>query len=451
VAIVGAGASGTLVAIQLLRSAHGPLEVLLVEKERPHGLGAAYSTTHELHILNVPAGNMSALPDQPGHFLAWAKAQDPSLHEGSFARRELYGRYLRSLLGEAEGRARPQVSLIRRTGEVTSLRRGRDLWELSFGEGSPTQVHAVVLAMGNDPPAQLPVPDGGLYQSPRYHAMPWGGGAFAGFAPGDSVLVLGAGLTAVDTLAALWKAGVKGPFYVLSRHGLLPRVHASSPPPPKPQPAPGRVELRPLLREVRRAAEAREGSWHPAVDCLRADAQARWSGLALSERRRFLRHVRPFWDVHRHRMAPEMGRLVEQLRESGALTVVAGRLQSFRLVGEGVEATFRPRGGREDRMLRVHRVVNCTGPYTLLQRSTNPLTQSLLASGLARPDELGMTYDANEEGTLLNREGLPQAGLYALGPLLRGGLWESVAIPEIRVQAERLAQRLLDATISARL
>src|SRR4051812_12829712 len=93
VAIVGAGASGTLTAVALARAAPH-VRVVLVD-DRSHGVGVAYSTSDEQHRLNVPACGMSALADDGAHFVRWLAASGYDAGERDFVPRAWYGRYLR--------------------------------------------------------------------------------------------------------------------------------------------------------------------------------------------------------------------------------------------------------------------------------------------------------------------------------------------------------------------
>ncbi|XXF78682.1 FAD/NAD(P)-binding protein [Myxococcaceae bacterium GXIMD 01537] len=450
--IIGGGASGTLLAASLLRRARLPLRVLVVEKRGDVGRGLAYSTRSPSHLLNVPAVRMSALPDEPEHFLRWVRREAPDTGPGDFARRRAYGRYLKEVLREAREAAAPGVEWVEVVGEVTSATVEEGEVRLALAGGGRVTARQAVLALGNAPPADLRVEDGGLYASPRYRRTPWDVGGLSRVAPGEPVLVVGTGLTMVDAVLSLLEQGHEGPIHALSRHGMLPHPHRAGDVAVRPARVPaGALGLRALLRAVRQEAErARDegGDWREVVDGLRPRSVTLWQGLSTAEQRRFLRHVRAFWDVHRHRMAPEVGEVLTRLQREGRLELHAGRVRSFRLEGEDVEVRYRPRGAGTEALLRVRHVINCTGPEGILTGS--PLPRALLKEGLARGDALGISLSAAEDGALLDARGRPSEHLFTLGPPRRGELWETVAIPEIRLQAEVLAGRLLRDAEAAR-
>ncbi len=433
VAIVGGGASGTLVAVQLLRQARGPWRIALVERSGALARGLAYGPAESCHLLNVPAAGMSALPEDPGHFVRWSGAAPDA-----FVPRAVYGTYLEALLTEAHARAAPGVTLQFVCGEAVSAAVQDGAVRIALREGREIDARGAVLALGNLSGPDLAVPDGGLYASALYRRSPWERGALDGVPPEAEVLLLGSGLTMVDAALALQRRGHRGRILALSRHGLLPHVHGDASGPARPRI--GASGVRGLLRALRGAT--RQGrDWRPAFDALRPVTQRIWSRLSDAERRRFLRHLRAHWDVHRHRMAPEAGAAVARLQARGQLRVHAGRMQSFAVAGGSAVALYRPRGERPSRELRAARVVNCTGPASSLADVRHPLVGSLLAQGLARPDALGMGFSTDRDGALL---GGARGLLFTLGALRRGELWESTAIPELRSQARTVAERLVD-------
>ncbi|WP_375771081.1 FAD/NAD(P)-binding protein [Archangium gephyra] len=446
VLVVGGGASGTLVAAQLLRNAVGPLRVALLERTERVGPGLAYSTDSASHLLNVPAGRMSAFPEDPEHFLRWMRRLEPATAPGDFVQRRRYGQYLEAVLREAREGAAPGVGLELLQGEVQSLSQVGGLARVVLARGPVLEARAVVLAVGNALPADLPVADGGLYASPRYVRSPWTEGALRHVRPHHPVLLIGTGLTMVDTVLSLAERNHEGRIHAISRHGLLPQVHrpgvVAGPPVAPAEPQRVRSILGTLRHQARRTQEG--GDWRAVVDSLRPMTASLWRGLPEPERRRFLRHLRSFWDVHRHRMAPAVNDLLQQLQSTGVLRIHAARVRNFQLADEGwVLARVRPRGFSREATFRVQHVINCTGPDASIGRG-HPLLRGLLESGLVRADALGLGLATDAEGALLDAGGRVSGLLYTLGPLRRGDLWESTAIPEIRTQALSLSRRLLE-------
>ncbi|NTX09490.1 FAD/NAD(P)-binding protein [Myxococcus sp. CA056] len=468
VAVVGGGASGTLLAIHLLRQARAPFRILLVERGGRVGQGLAYSTRSQRHLLNVPASRMGAFADEPEHFLRWLRQETPDTEAGDFVPRLRYGQYLEAVLKETVARAPPGVQLETLAGEVTSTREHGGLVTLSTRSGGELVARTVVLALGNASPADLRVADGGLYASPRYHRSPWAPDALAGIGEHDAVLLIGTGLTMVDAVLSLEEMGHQGPLHALSRHGLLPHRHPRAtapgtyaspgirdvlralrheglraPEPSHPIPVRVRALLRVLRHEVRLATQA-GASWRAVVDALRPVTVPLWQRLDDGERKRFLRHLRAYWDVHRHRMAPDVGDGVERLRAQGRLALSAARVRGFQLDDSGtVRVSVRRRGERREEQLQVHHVVNCTGPEGSVTRHGHPLLKHLAEAGRVRPDALGLGLDTDRHGALLDARGHAGGRLFTLGPLRRGELWETTAVPEIRTQARALAEHLL--------
>jgi len=449
VAIVGGGASGTLLAIQLLRQARSAVRVALVDRAGAFARGVAFGTQDPAHLLNVRAERMSALPDDPDHFVRWLSRLEPGAGSEAFAPRRRYGRYLEATLEEARRAGRRlggRVDLVE--AEVSAIEAGpRGLALSLLGDGRISSP-AVVLALGLPPPPFPAVAGHRILGTRLYAHSPWSRDALAGLPVEAPVLLLGSGLTMVDVALTLRETGHRGAVLALSRHGLLPRAHGVVHPTPVAVDLAGATgRLSQLVRLVRAAAEAvaaqAEGAdWRSAVDAVRAHAQALWRELPEQERRRFLRHVRPFWDVHRHRAPPQAALAIDALRASGQLRVEAGRLVALEQVGGVVEARWRLRGGG-DGGGRFSRIVNCTGPALAHDPLATPLVASLLTARLARPHPLGLGLDTEGVGALLDAEGRPSDRLFAMGPMRRGELWETTAVLEIREQAAALARHLL--------
>jgi uncharacterized NAD(P)/FAD-binding protein YdhS len=444
IAILGGGASGTLLAAELLRRAQRPLEIALVEPRSALGRGPAYTTSFAVHVMNVPAARLSARADDPDHFLAWLRRRDPQATGTTFAPRAHYGRYLQEVVTDARVAARRLVELDHVRDEVTDVRPGAGGgFAVALAAAPPLVADRVVLALGNLPPDALRrlAPAGG--EPERFVCDPWAPGAFDFPSPEGDVLVLGTGLTAVDVVLGLRHRGHEGRVVAVSRHGFLPRVHAF----PAPRPAPvwelaASASLRETVAEVRRQLARTGGDFRLVVDGLRGRTQALWRALAPADRARFLRHLQPFWDVHRHRMAPEVDAGLRAQLATGAVRVLAGRVEALQERCGVVHASIRPRGAHATTEVAVRHVVDCTGPAPLA-RTSHPLVRRLLASGLVRTDALGLGLDATPDGRLVSLENRSGDRLFALGPLLRGALWETTAMGEIRAQAAGLAERLL--------
>jgi uncharacterized NAD(P)/FAD-binding protein YdhS len=412
VAIVGAGYSGTIAAVELARAAPGT-EIFLIEKSGRFGAGAAYGTHCPGHLLNVRARNMSALADDPGHFAGWAAGEGHGPED--YVPRRDYRRYLAALLDGAAG-------VTRIAGEGVAVE--AEAVRLASGERIGCDV--LVLAGGNFP-SRLPA----AFGSEGIHD-PWsadGAAAVAAAAAaGGELLLVGTGLTMVDMAVGLDEAGFCGRITAVSRRGLVPRAHVTPQSPPLEREPPERLSA--LVREVRSL-----DPWRASVDGLRPHSVALWRGLDEAEQRRFLRHLRPWWDVHRHRIAPAVAARIAAMRESGRLEIVAGRIAG---VNGGTVTVARRGGGSLER--RFAAAINCTGPEGNIARVGDELIGGLLASGRARPDRLGLGLDVDAGSRVLGSG--PSPALYALGPLTRGAFWEIVAVPDIRGQAAGVAKAI---------
>jgi len=440
IAVVGGGCSGTLAAMQLLRAADPRVRVVLIERGPRFARGIAYGTDCPQHLLNVTAGRMSALPDDPSHFLRWASARDATLTSDSFARRSMYGEYLESLLTATCDEAGERFRQIHDAVIALTATPGGAGAGLRLQSGGTLAADRVVLALGNFMPADPPLADRRFFDSPRYARDPWLPRATQGLSADDEVLLIGTGLTAVDVIAQLDAAGHRGVIHAASRHGLLPRVHTKSATVPIPSVvSPGQSVLE-SVRAIRAACAGQD--WRCVVDGLRPVSQAIWRAWSLEQRRQFVRHLRLVWDVHRHRVAPDVFAAVEHRQRNSTLAVHAGRIDSIVDGGERALAAIRPRGGGSHRRLTVARVINCTGPDCDPRRLDDPLVRDLLASGLARPDPLRLGFDVGPGGEFIDATGRVSNWLYAIGPLRRAESWETVAVPEIRTQAADLTRLL---------
>jgi uncharacterized NAD(P)/FAD-binding protein YdhS len=437
VAIIGAGFSGTLQAINLIRH-EGP-RATLIERAPVAGTGLAYGAAHPSHLLNVRAANMSAFPDDPAHLVRWLEARGVENAAASFVPRRVYGEYLREMLEQALARYPDRLRLVR--GEVEDVTFNADGATLQLSDGT-LRADAAVLAVGNLPPHDPPGLDPATLSAERYKGDPWDPSVPEGLSDSDTVLVIGTGLTMVDVALLLEARGFGGKIVAVSRRGLLPRPHCPGQDWDKLRERP-RTKASALVRAVRDRAE--QVGWRNAVDELRPFTQPMWANASEDERARFLRHLRPWWDVHRHRLAPEVHARLQALIDRGQLEVRAAKTLHFVEGSDGIAVTLRPRGQDAPETILAQRIVNCTGPLGDLARSREPLLQRLAARGVIRPDPAHIGIDVDNQGQTIAADGSANANLYALGPMTRGAFWEIVAVPDIRTQTWAVARRLSNA------
>jgi uncharacterized NAD(P)/FAD-binding protein YdhS len=422
VAIVGGGASGTILAAQLARRG---IDSVLIDGSGRAGRGVAYSTTEPAHLLNVRAEGMSAWSGDPGHFAR--RFSEEGGEPRGFAQRRLFGRYLRDVLDEALASGRTELA---EASAVTGARDG-DGWRIELNDGSSVEAGALVLALGNQQPEPLRALAGA---GSRFIANPWGDDARAAVADlaqtGGAALLVGTGLTMVDLLLSLDAAGHQGRILAVSRRGLVPRGHADFEAAPVAYEDLPAEDLGALWRWLRqRSAQV---GWRAAVDSLRPHSHPLWQSLDKRQQQRFLRHARPWWDVHRHRIAPEVAATVARMVGEGRLQVMAGRIVAASASDDGLEVTIRRRGADEASRETFAYAFNCTGPLHSIERTRDSLLRSLLDAGEAKPDHLGIGLEI---------DGTCRAGrhLWAMGPLTKGRYWEIIAVPDIREQAAEVA------------
>ena len=444
--IVGAGFSGSLLAIHLMRNSVDLL-VTLIEKRARFGPGLAYSTNNDAHLLNVPAGKMSAFGAVPEHFLDWLRDPKsgalPQAAPHTFVSRRLFGRYVEHLIEHEASSHHGRLKSIR--GEVVRIRPNRGRAVATLADGSQIDADRVVLALGNFPPSDPEAEQQELYSSSSYRRDPWHPGALRNLDPDAPVLLIGSGLTMVDIVLSLLKQEHNGMIHSISRHGLIPRHHAQSVPLKPPEFDSCSITTRALLRRVRNRIDERPdepSAWRSVVDSLRPITQKLWRQAAPLERRRFHRHLRPWWDVHRHRVPPAIGERIGRAVQAGQLVFHAGRIQGYDLSRGSVIVTFRSTVREEPSRIEVARIVNCSGPATDYEKIDDPLVAQLIGEGIARPDPLRLGLDVADNLHVIGGDGNVSELVYAVGPPTKGALWEITAVPDLRTQVELLARTI---------
>lgn len=427
IAIVGGGFSGAMLAARL---AEVGVASTLINATSDFGLGVAYSTAFEGHLLNVRSGRMTAIEGRPDDFTAWLRQHRPELADpDDFAPRAVYGAYVRDRLTAVETAHPGHVT--RLVGEVVAV----DPDGVRLSDGRLILADAVVLATGNPAPATAATKRNTA--DSRVIGDPWAPGALDAIAPNDSVLIVGTGLTMVDMIQSLVGRGWKGRATALSRRGLMPRPHAARPDQPAdlpPDAVAGPISQR--LSAARRTACAVDcaSGWRGMMEAYRPITANLWKAADTPQRARMVRHLRPWWDVHRHRIAPRIGQALDALKAARRLTVLAGRLGKVETDRDSVWAGWTPRAGGSPPPLTAAWLIDCTGPAHSAQ--TDPLTAPLIASGRARLDPLKLGLDLDASGRVLHADGTPDAGLFVLGPPARAAFWETIAVPDVRKRIE---------------
>jgi uncharacterized NAD(P)/FAD-binding protein YdhS len=443
IAVVGGGCSGVLVAAQLLRHGYRG-EIAIVEPRRELGRGLAYSTACDQHMMNVPAAKVSAWPDDPGHYVDWLCARGWPAADGAFTPRRLYGEYLEDVLHAEASRAGARGEIRHICAEAAEIKPRESSAQVLLQDGHIVEAEKVVLAPGN--PASSPalhVPSTDL--EALVQPSPWLDDALSLRFPSERVLLLGTGLTAIDAMLALLSQDENAQVIMASRRGMLPRVHTNCRPAPEFSPLSAQRGLPSMVRELMGRISAMNEMglcWRAAIDALRPHADRIWSELTLDDQRRFLRHLKAYWEPHRHRMAPEAGERVRGYLASGRLEALAGRVVKIAPGPASILVHLINRAG-DEQAIRVDRVINCTGIHENYANSPRPLIRSLISTGVATANALHLGFRTDSHGALLDRNMQASKLLFTLGPPRRGELFETTAIPEIRKQAEALARHLI--------
>lgn len=437
IAIVGAGFSGTALVSMLSQFADQPVEIFLFDKSGQFGPGIAYSTDNSCHLLNVPAKNMSANDDE-NHFLNWlnqSQQAKPYLHQhepiaDQFVPRFLYGEYLKQLL-HADNLS-TSIKLFKIQEEVRKVTVYPDKLDI-ITHHSSFNVNKVVLATGNE----LPDKPSFLSSEQNYIENPWSALSLKKISKEDSVLLLGSGLTMIDTLISLAQQNHRGKIYALSRHGLLPLAHQKTHlhyelPEQFPR------ELKSLFKFLRQECSHENHSWQDVIQHFRQHIPILWKTFSLAEKTRFLRHGATYWNIHRHRIATPVLELFLKLSKQVSFEMLKGRIVSF----ENEIATIRLRGATHFIDYPVKWLINCTGPA--LHLKINSLMSSLIHQGAARVDDCHIGLCVNEWGAIVSPYGQVSNSIFTIGSLRKGSIWESTAVPELRHQAMTLTKYLLN-------
>jgi uncharacterized NAD(P)/FAD-binding protein YdhS len=449
VAIVGAGASGMLVAAHLLRAASRhdrPLRAVLIERREQAG-GVAYSTNDADHRLNVTAARMSALPEHPEHFVRWRAGTAGIDDPGDYAPRGEYRRYLEDLLSEGQREAGTHATLVRLVAEVDAVEPLAAGVRVRFSVGGTLDADTAVLALGNPAPL-TPAGCEAVAEHPSYVNDPWAAGALDAVAPpaGSTVMLIGTGLTMVDVALTITRRFPQAQVLAVSRSGLLPRAHLAAR--VTPLPATATLDAAASLPELVDAIIARSAAgdpcWHQLVDDVRPRTQALWRQMSIDERVAFMATRHRAWCVRRHRMPPEVAARLAAAIGTGRLAVRSGSVGLARGATGAIEAHV----PGDARPLKVAVAINCTGPGLDPRTSSDALVRRLLERGHARVHPVGIGFDTAPDGSLHSREGVSSKRLFTLGPPRVGELYETTAVPEIREQAHALAA-LVAGTLAA--
>ena len=464
IGIVGGGFSGMMTAVHLIRNTKEPIHIFIFEPSGIIGKGIAYNTYSKVHLLNVITEKMSAFKEEPHHFLNWVTQQidyetiDRNILAISFLPRYLYGNYLASIWEEATTLAqqkRVEVTVIPKL--VIDVDKIDDKIILYPENEASIDVEECIIATGNQLPGHLKIENSAFYTSSFYFQNSWHQSAVNNLNESLPVFIIGNGLTMVDTIVGLLENHFSNDIIALSTHGynILPHRHTGVKYASLVEELPENIDLYTIvtllnkhLKKIHRFGLTPE----PIIDSLRPFTQKIWMGLKHEEKKTFMHRLRHLWGLARHRIPQHVQDRILDLRLNQKLFIYAGKLQNISVLDGEVWVDFYDKKEKISKRLKVGRVINCTGPETNLEKINNRFLQQALQKGMLKQDDLKLGIDADpitfEVRDELNRL---QPNLYTLGGNLKGVLWESTAVNELRDQALVLAIHILSKKIDSSL
>jgi uncharacterized NAD(P)/FAD-binding protein YdhS len=445
VAIIGGGYTGAVLALQLLRRAPAGTKIAVIEPRAELGSGVAYATLAEQHCINVPADRMGVSAAPPDRFDIWLKTRHPELigdgdPEHTYVPRRWFGIFVRDRLADAIRTSGAELRHVQ--AEAISARVAEDGAEIALNNGTKLHARHVVIAVSHGLPALPRGIPATLAGTPGFLENPWNVERLAEIPRDGAVLIIGTGLTMADVIASLLAQGHVGPITAISRHGLLPRKSGPAGVPPgldlSAWPSASVAHYVKSIRAEMDRVEAEGLSWRGVFTALRIQSGHLWSRLTQADKRRFVRHLKAFYDVHRYRMAPETYELIEAAEARGQVKILTAHVTGVERTAQGFAAAFRRRGALADEIVHVVGIVNCTGPKQKLSADPTNFLGALIAGGIAKADSLGLGLAVDGDFRVIGNA----TDFYALGPLTRERFGDTYGAPEIEVQAERLAVQL---------
>ena len=437
IAIVGGGISGTLTVLNLIKQSESLLKIIWFDAKNKFCKGFAYSTSEEQHLLNVRANNMSIFADEPTHFVNWLSKHHPQFNANDFVPRKLFGEYVQSTFDELKN-TNSLISLLQITEEVTTIDKINNEFEIKASQ--KYKVQKVVLALGNFLPAHPRSISKEFIESQNYFQNAFHSSIIHQVILKKSITIIGSGLTMIDVLISLHHHSYSGKINIISPHAYIPQGHIENPlPSVKPFIEENKtytlIELFSLVNQQLKKAKRENLNPHSVIDVMRPHLQSIWLNFSLTEQQQFLRHLRHKWGVGRHRAPSESMAIFNKLQSSGAINLVKGRLYDIKTIDHGFEIHYS--NLKTNKLsLKTEFIINCTGPESDYLKVPSKLVQNLIKNEVFGPDSIHYGINSAKNGEI-------SSNLYTIGPPLKGILWESTAVPEIRLQAKDLAAKII--------
>lgn len=455
ITIIGGGASGALILINILKYfPDAPVAIKWIEKSGEFGTGTAYSTDKDYHLLNVPANVMGLFHDYANDFFEWLLKKGYTYNEHDYVPRKIYGDYIKEyLFTYLKKNHAAQLELMQ--AEVIDIKTESKHYVVSLQNNKKIRTDSVILATGNFLPASPALRNTDYLENPNYFRNPWSNDLNQTFKRTDDILIIGTGLTMVDKILDLYHQIHKGKIYSISRNGYLPFTH---------YPCSRHQKYPDYTEELLNATNTNELysiiryhidkgiksgiDWRVVVDTIRPALPVIWDSLSLKEKKTFFRRVGSLWTVVRHRIPVICADIIHLLRDKKQLNIIAGRIQRIRENDRGFVVSYLDKKENEQKEIQIQKIINCSGPQLNPLFTDSTLFKNLLNNGLISADELGLGLNATPDGKLLDKNNNVIPEFYTIGNGLKGILFESTAIPEIRVQAYNLAKNLLMADVA---
>jgi uncharacterized NAD(P)/FAD-binding protein YdhS len=446
ITIIGGGFSGAMLVVNMLKE-NKPVHIRIIEKDKRVGYGLAFSAIKDYHLLNVPAHVMGAFPDDTKHFVHWLKSKNIETPPFCHVPRKLYGEYINELFEEQlkTCKQNQKVEIITDEAENIFLKQGKA--EVRLKSGTSFLTGKVVLAIGHFPPGHPRSKDRTFIESKRYFQDPWSVPLDKEFRSSDKILVIGSGLTMIDTVLSLYYNGFKGKIFSFSNHGYIPFVNQPSVVYPsiykEIMEHDNILDIFKTVRKHMRLAEEKGIGWRAVLDSFRYQNQEIWLSLPFEEKKKFLKHLSRLWNIARHRIPFDYDKIINQLIKSGQLVIRAVKILSIVKGDNCIDVHYKLKKSEKEITDKFDYLLNCTGPQSNYEHVESPLVINLLKQGYIKCDIFKMGLNALPNGTLIDKEGVPSSILFTMGPPLKGILGESTAISELRKQAQDLALLLL--------
>lgn len=451
IGIIGGGFSGSLLTFNLIKNSSSPLNITIFDNRKEIGRGLAYSTKEDLHLLNVPVGKISAIHNESEHFYNWLKDNKKENYEkNSFVSRKIYGDYIQDIFEKVKTQAKEKniiVNTITNT-KINSLDLINNEIELREQNNEKFNFDKVVLAIGNYAPSNPNIENNDFFNSPNYYKDPWSIKDFEDFKNKESILIIGSGLTMIDIVMSLKMVNYKGKIYIISPHGYLPQKHQDYIPyhdflaniniPNK------ALDIFKIVHQEVIKAEKNNQDWRAVIDSLRPYSQKIWINFSDDERKRFMKFVRHKWGVLRHRIPIETYNIFNEMINNNQISVLTGRPKNIFESNDCITVKYKKSKTNDIEELKTNIIINCTGPESNFEKLQDPLILDMKSKNLFNTDSLKLGINTNDDYNLLDRNNHAINNIYTIGSLLKGKLWESIAVPELRVQAYDLSKIILN-------